>query len=133
MQAVLTNTIKLIKGNADTSKKFPREVIPYLLKAAENVDAKTKNDIENHIVKIGDSGIPSLIDALKTTSGTSRALAAMVLIRLGNSSIEPLKAAYQDTTEFNWISSYIINEIEGTKRPLTQKFTYNSLTEVMAG
>ncbi|OGI00661.1 MAG: hypothetical protein A2104_06390 [Candidatus Melainabacteria bacterium GWF2_32_7] len=119
MQAVLTNPIKLIKSCADKSKKFPKDVIPYLLKASENADNKTRNDIENHIVKMGESAIPTLINALRNSKGTTRALIAMTLIRLGSASIEPLQVAYEKNLENQWIVNYIVSEIQGTQRPLS--------------
>lgn len=128
MQAVLTNTIKLIKNSVE--KKFPKEVIPYLLKAVENADNKTRNDIENQIVKIGESAIPELVNALSTSTGTTRAVAAMALIRLGKASAEYLKSTYKNNQDFQWVVNYISNEIEGTQRPLGQTFEY---TEVLAG
>jgi hypothetical protein len=128
MQAVLTNSIKLIKNNTD--KKYPLEVIPYLIKAVENADAKTRNEIENLLVKIGNSGISTLVNKLESTSGTTRALIAMVLIRLGSSSIEYLKSIYQDKAEFEWMVNYIVNEIEGTQKPLGKVYKF---TEVLAG
>ena len=130
MQAVLTNPMKLIKSCTDKSKKLPKEVIPYLLKAVDNSDAKTRNEIENHLVKMGETAIPSLINALATSKGATRALIAMVLIRLGKVSIEPLELAYTNNKELQWTATYIINEIKGTQRPLNNVL---SLTKALVG
>ena len=117
MQARMPNPIKLIK-NIESGRKFPKEVVPYLLQAVETADYKTKSEIENQIVKIGKDAIQSLIDALASTKGTARAVAAMSLIRIGGSSLEPLKTTYKNNPELGWVVNYIVNEIEGTKRPL---------------
>ncbi|MFH0702320.1 MAG: hypothetical protein V2B14_02120 [bacterium] len=131
----LSNIIKLVKNNAYLTKKFPKEVIPYLLKAAENSDNKTRNNIENHLVKIGESGIPILVNELKNSPDSVKALIAMVFIRLGGVCIEPLKYAYKDDLENSWMISYIIREIEGTKKPLNETFEFESSfhQEILAG
>jgi len=129
----VANTIKLIKNNSDLGRKFPKEVIPYLLKAAENSDAQTRNDIENQIVKIGESAIPTLVNSLEISTGSTRALVAMSLIRIGFSSINCLNTACRNNPELNWIAEYIIREIEGTKRSLGRNFEYAELQEVLVG
>jgi hypothetical protein len=129
MQAVLTNTIKLIKNTSEL--KFPKEVIPYLLGAVENCDAKTRNEIENRLVQMGDIAVSDLIINLKSATGAIRGLIAMVLIRLGASSIDPLRDACIDTPDLLWMAEYIINEIEGSKMPLGQ--SYRELSTVLAG
>ena len=112
MQAVLANTIRIIKNNFQ-SKRLPKEAIPYLLKAAENADKKTRDDIENQLVNMGETVIEELAAALENTTGSTRALVAMVLIRFGNPSLQPLNSLYKGKREFEWIINYIQNEIEG--------------------
>lgn len=131
MQSTVANTIKLIKNNSDLGRKFPKEVIPYLLKASENADAKTRNDIENQIIKIGESAIPTLVNSLETTTGSTRALIAMSLIRIGHSSINHIKSACKNNPELNWVADYIVREIEGTKKSLGKEFS--ELQEVLVG
>lgn len=132
MRTVISNTIRLVKTKIDREKKFPREVIPYLLKAVDNADNKTRNDIENKLVHIGEDGLPALIEAMSAKSGAVRALIAMVLIRIGKSSILPLRQAYQGQSNYEWIVSYIIDEIEGTRKPLKESFEFNSFQAVLA-
>jgi len=124
MQSTVANTIKLIRNNSDLGKKFPMEVIPYLLKAVENSDAKLRNDIENQIVKIGESGIPTLVNALQTATGSTKALIAMALIRIGKSSINHLRTECKNAPEFSWIADYIINEIEGSRKSLETNYEF---------
>jgi HEAT repeat protein len=133
MQSTVANTIKLIKNHTDLGKRFPKEVIPYLLKAAENSNAQIRNDIENQIIKIGDSAIETLINSLETSSGYTRALIAMCLIRIGNPSINSLKSACKNNSDLNWIADYIINEIEGTKRSLGQNIKFAQYQEILVG
>jgi len=133
MQSTVANTIKLIKNNSDLGRKFPKEVIPYLLKAAENSDAVIRNDIENQIVKIGESAVTTLVDSLKTSTGFTRAIVAMSLIRIGHSSVSHLKNACKNNPELDWIVDYIIREIEGTKRSLGKNLQFAGLQEVLAG
>jgi len=131
MQSLLANKIKLVKYNSEMGRKFPKEVIPYLLKALKNADNVTKNDIENQLVKIGEAGIPVLVNELGTADGVERATIAMVLIRLGYLSIEPLKNISQKDTSIDWIVKYIINEIEGSKTTLN--YHYDSTKEILVG
>jgi len=132
MRAVISKTIRLVKTKIDREKKFPREVIPYLLKAADNADNKTRNDIENKLVNIGEDGLQALIEAMATKSGAVRALIAMVLIRIGESSILPLRQAYQGQSSYDWIVNYITEEIEGTQKPLKESFEFNTFQVVLA-
>ena len=129
MQTLLANKLKLINNNTELGKKFPKEVIPYLLSAVENADAKLKIDIENQIVKIGEAAIPVLIESLISTKGAARGVAAMSLIRLGSASINPLR----DKKEIKWIVDYIINEIEGSKELLTKGYETSKYQEVLVG
>lgn len=131
MQAALTNTIKLVKTSVET-RKFPSEVILYLLKASENADTKTRSEIENHLVKIGEDGIPILVNRLKTSTSSIKALISMVLIRLGRPSIKYLKAEFNNDARFEWVVDYIINEIEGSGIPLDYMFEYNGFKEILA-
>ncbi|MDD3013981.1 MAG: hypothetical protein PHC34_09795 [Candidatus Gastranaerophilales bacterium] len=133
MQSTVANTIKLIKNNSDLGRKFPKEVIPYLLKAVENSDAQTRNDIENQIVKIGESAIPTLVDSLEISTGFTRAMVAMSLIRIGSLSVNYLRTACKNNSELDWIADYIIREIEGTKRSLGKNLEFTGLQKVLAG
>ena len=132
MQTLTQNPIKLIKSN-DGSRNSSKEIIPYLLKAIENADAKMKNDIENQLFRFGEVLIPELVNLLTSSNGIARATIAMVLIRLGKSSIEPLKFAYKNNENLSWIADYIINEIEGSGISLVEICEFNPRQEVLVG
>ena len=95
MQAVL-NT------NVNTT-----EALEYLL---SDVDASNKNDVENSIVAMGSKVVRALVAKLKDLKGLQRGIVAMSLIRIGESSIEPLKELAQDK-ECQWIADYLLSEI----------------------
>ena len=54
----------------------------------ENVDNTTKNKVENELVSIGSSAVPSLVDKLQVVRGIKRGVVAMTLIRIGDASVE---------------------------------------------
>ena len=80
------------------------------LETADNVD---KNRIENELVNIGEDAVPSLVDSLQVVTGRTRGIVAMVLIRIGESSIDYLKRAAETNSDFEWIANYLITEIKG--------------------
>jgi hypothetical protein len=45
--------------------------------------------------------------------GRTRGILAMVLIRIGESSIDYLKKAAASNSDFEWIANYLITEIKG--------------------
>lgn len=79
----------------------------------ENADNNVKNAIENELVSIGKEAVPSLVESLQVVTGRTRGILAMVLIRIGESSIDCLKKAAQSNSEFEWIANYLITEIKG--------------------
>ncbi len=83
------------------------------LNRLENADNKVKNEIENELVNIGKEAIPSLVDSLQVVKGRTRGIVAMILIRIGESSIDYLKQAAQLNSDFEWIADYLITEIKG--------------------
>lgn len=83
------------------------------LNKLENADNNAKNIIENELVKIGEEAVPSLVNSLLTVKGKTRGIVAMVLIRIGESSIDYLKKAAKENSDFEWIANYLITEIEG--------------------
>lgn len=83
------------------------------LNKLENADNNAKNVIENELVKIGEEAVPSLVNSLLTVKGKTRGIVAMVLIRIGESSIDYLKKAARENSDFEWIANYLITEIEG--------------------
>jgi len=89
--------------------------ISYLLKASENSEPKIKSKIENHLVKLGKKAVPALVTALFETNGQTRGMVAMTLIRIGTPSISYLQQAVENNPESDWISDYIIREIEGSQ------------------
>ena len=83
------------------------------LSKLENADNNQKNAIENELVNIGKDAVPSLVDSLQVVKGRTRGIVAMVLIRIGESSIDYLEKAARSNSDFEWIANYLINEING--------------------
>lgn len=79
----------------------------------ETADNNAKNAIENELVKIGKDAVPVLVESLQSVSGRTRGIVAMVLIRIGESSVEYLKKAAKANSDFEWIANYLITEING--------------------
>ena len=98
MQAIINSSIK------DTVS----EKVDYLLSA---VDSSTKNDVENSIVAMGERAVVALVDKLRTLTGLKRGIVAMSLIRIGESSIAPLKALACNDVEHQWMADYLLSEI----------------------
>ena len=79
----------------------------------ESADNNQKNAIENELVNIGRDAVPSLVDSLQVVKGRTRGIVAMVLIRIGESSIDYLQRAAETNSDFEWIANYLITEIKG--------------------
>ena len=79
----------------------------------EDADNNVKNAIENELVNIGRDAIPSLVDSLQVVKGRTRGIVAMVLIRIGESSIDYLEKAAKSNSDFEWVANYLISEIKG--------------------
>lgn len=79
----------------------------------ETADNNKKNVIENELVNIGEDAVPVLVESLQSVSGRTRGIVAMVLIRIGESSVEYLKRAAKANSDFEWIANYLITEING--------------------
>lgn len=79
----------------------------------EVADNNQKNAIENELVKIGRDAVPSLVDSLQVVKGRTRGIVAMVLIRIGESSIDYLQKVAETNSDFEWIANYLITEIKG--------------------
>ena len=84
------------------------EKLDFLL---SDVDTSTKNDVENSIVAMGAKVVNILVDKLKTLKGLQRGIVAMSLIRIGESSIAPLKELALESSECQWIADYLLSEI----------------------
>ncbi len=104
MQAVLNNQNATVELNQETR-------LDTLIAMLKEADAKTKNDIENRIVDMGDGIANMLVERLQNASGSQRGIIAMSLIRLGECSINPLKNLARTNSEFQWIANYLISEI----------------------
>ncbi len=87
--------------------------IEYFLSKLESADNKSKNEIENMLVSIGSKAIPELVNKLQVVTGTVRGVVAMTLIRIGEPSINYLREAAQNNKDFEWITQYLITEING--------------------
>lgn len=83
------------------------------LNKLENADNNVKNAIENELVNIGKEAVPSLVDSLQVVKGRTRGIVAMVLIRIGESSIDYLQKAAETNSDFEWVANYLITEING--------------------
>ena len=103
MQAVLNHKTTVVENN--------EAKLDTLLKMLIDADAKTKSDVENRIVNMGEGIANLLVDRLQKVKGTQRAVIAMSLIRLGECSIAPLKRLALESREFQWIANYLISEI----------------------
>ena len=79
----------------------------------ETADNNVKNAIENELVKMGKDAVPSLVDSLQVVKGKTRGIVAMVLIRIGESSIDYLRRAAETNSDFEWVANYLITEING--------------------
>lgn len=84
-----------------------------ILSQLENADNKSKNEIENMIVNIGDKAVPELVDQLQVVKGAIRGIVAMILIRIGEPSVDCLQRAAKSNKDFEWIAKYLITEIKG--------------------
>ena len=84
------------------------EKLDYLL---SDVDNSTKNDVENTIVAMGSKVVNALVERLRTLKGLQRGIVAMSLIRIGESSIAPLKALACESNEYQWMADYLLSEI----------------------
>lgn len=87
--------------------------INYFLTKLEDADNKSKNEIENLLVNIGDRAVPELVDRMQVVKGSVRGIVAMILIRIGEPSVDCLKRAAKINKDFEWIANYLITEING--------------------
>lgn len=84
------------------------EKLDYLL---ADVNPSTKNDVENSIVAMGARAVNALVEKLRTLKGIQRGVVAMSLIRIGESSIAPLKALVCEDKQCQWMADYLLSEI----------------------
>ena len=91
-----------------TPKENIIEKLDYLL---SDVDNTTKNDVENTIVAMGAKVVNVLVEKLQTLKGLQRGIVAMSLIRIGESSREPLMALATANNEYQWMADYLLSEI----------------------
>lgn len=82
-----------------------------LISKLDTADVKTKNDIENVLVDIGANAVPELVNQLQIVKGSIRGVVAMTLIRIGEASVACLKKAASENKDFEWVASYLIEEI----------------------
>lgn len=91
-----------------TPKENIIEKLDFLL---SDVDNSTKNDVENTIVAMGAKVVHALVEKLQTLKGIQRGIVAMSLIRIGESSREPLMALATENSEHQWMADYLLSEI----------------------
>lgn len=90
------------------------QILEDVLTELENLDNSNKNQVENELVSIGSSVVPTLVHELQVVRGLKRGVVAMTLIRLGSASVEYLKKAAEINKDFQWVAEYLIREIEGS-------------------
>lgn len=84
------------------------EKLDFLL---NDVDASTKNDVENSIVALGDRAVDALVEKLTTSKGIQRGIVAMSLIRIGEASRRPLRELAAMDEKCQWMADYLLSEI----------------------
>ena len=94
--------------NSNILQENISEKLDYLL---SEVDNATKNDVENTIVAMGAKVVNALVEKLRTLKGIQRGIVAMSLIRIGESSREPLMALATQSDEYQWMADYLLSEI----------------------
>ena len=94
--------------NSNILQENISEKLDYLL---SEVDNATKNDVENTIVAMGAKVVNALVEKLRTLKGIQRGIVAMSLIRIGESSREPLMALATENNEYQWMADYLLSEI----------------------
>jgi len=101
---------------ATTGTTFEKTVLQSLLQSLETADNNKKSEIENNIITLGESIIPDLVSYLQIIKGTVRGVIAMVLIRMGDISVQHLNFAAKCNKDFEWVAQYLISEIGGTAK-----------------
>lgn len=91
-----------------TPKENIIEKLDYLL---SDVNNNTKNDVENSIVAMGAKVVNALVEKLQTLKGLQRGVVAMSLIRIGESSVAPLRELAVQNNEYQWMADYLLSEI----------------------
>ncbi|MBY0403158.1 MAG: hypothetical protein K2X66_04610 [Cyanobacteria bacterium] len=111
--------LHLIKNTqfADQSDKvftLSSEAIKYLIKALEFADQSFTLEIETVLTKSGPDSIPALIKGLNSASNNVKSTCAMVLIRLGEVSVEPVRQFYFNNItrpQVAWVAEFILDEL----------------------
>jgi HEAT repeat protein len=130
--AVSLETIKLqllenknFTGTKENEFQLSKEAIKYLIKALEYADASFTQEIETVLTKSGEIAISALIKGLSSQNVNVKSTCAMVLIRLGEASVEPVKQFYLRTLgkpQLAWVAEFILDEL-GETYPRIQRFT----------
>ncbi len=109
------NLIYNMNVNTKDMEIYIMQTLSEVLNELDRVDNTTKNQVENELVNIGSSVVPSLVDRLQVVRGIERGVVAMTLIRIGDASVEYLQKAAKVNKDFEWVAQYLIREIKGTK------------------
>lgn len=94
--------------------KLSKDAIKYLIKALEYADSSFTQEIETVLTKSGEVAIPVLLKGLLSTSTNVKSTCAMVLIRLGEAAVEPLKqfaVRYSHRENVSWVVEFILDEL----------------------
>lgn len=99
---------------AENEFNLSKDAIKYLIKALEFADSSFTQEIETVLTKSGDVAIPALLKGLLSTSTNVKSTCAMVLIRLGEVAVEPLKQfaiRYSHRENVSWVVEFILDEL----------------------
>jgi hypothetical protein len=111
--------LKLIKNRQlaeqpENGIVLSKEAVKYLIKALEYADSAFSNDIETILTKAGPEIIPILIKGLSSHHNNVKSTCAMVLIRIGQPSVEAVQQFYMrnaNRSRVNWVCEFILNEL----------------------
>jgi HEAT repeat protein len=116
LEAIKLQLIQNTQFAEQRDKEFPisKEAIKYLIKALEHADSAFSQEIETVLTKSGEIAIPALLKGLCSTSNNVRSTCAMVLIRLGERSVEPVQQfyhRYHHRENLRWVAEFILDEL----------------------
>ena len=90
------------------------ELIEFLIESLEDADKVNANKAENLLTRIGTPAIPYLVQGLKATNKTVKAVCAMALIRIGQSAVAPVQELYARSANrprLRWVVEFILDEL----------------------
>ena len=109
--------------NRESQPVSLEELIEFLIESLEDADKATADKAENLLTRIDRPAIPYLIQGLKSPHRRVKAVCAMVLIRIGQASVEDVKEFYvrnASRAKIRWIAEFILSELGSELPNLTQ-------------